>query len=61
LIRLLELAAAGIELTQKGYMSPAIVAQLAGDFGWWDDPRPPRTETEVNQLHVFVPSRAGPD
>jgi hypothetical protein len=61
LIRLLELADGGIELTQKGYISPAIVAQLAGDFSWWDHPRPPRTETEVNQLHVVraVASGAG--
>jgi hypothetical protein len=61
LIRLLELAADGVELTQKGYISPAIVAQLAGDFGWWDHPRPPRTETEVNQLRVVraIASGAG--
>jgi hypothetical protein len=61
LIRLLELADGGVELTQKGYVSPAIVAQLAGEFGWWDHPRPPRTETEVNQLHVVraVANRAG--
>lgn len=52
LTRLLELAAAGIPLTQNGYIVPEIVRQLATEFGWWDEPRQPRSETDVHQLRV---------
>jgi hypothetical protein len=49
---LLELASAegGVPLTQSNYLSPASVVDAAERFGWWDWPKPPRSEADVHQL-----------
>ena len=40
----------GAPLTQNGYLPPADVADAAERFGWWDWPKPPRSEADVHQL-----------
>jgi hypothetical protein len=49
---LLELASVegGAPLTQSNYLSPASVVDAAERFGWWDWPKPPRSEADVHQL-----------
>ena len=49
---LLELTAPpdGALLTQSGYLPRASVAEAAEHFGWWDWPKPPRSEADLHQL-----------
>lgn len=49
---LLDLAAqtGGAELTQNHYLARAAVVAAAERFGWWDWPKPPRSEIDVHQL-----------
>jgi hypothetical protein len=49
---LIELAAPpdGAPLTQSGYLARAGVVEAAERFGWWDWPKPPRSEADVHQL-----------
>ncbi|HTU37976.1 MAG TPA: hypothetical protein VMF35_08155 [Acidimicrobiales bacterium] len=49
---LLELCAApeGALLSQSGYLPRGSVAEAAERFGWWDWPKPPRSEADVHQL-----------
>ncbi|MGD0254385.1 MAG: hypothetical protein ABSB99_02305 [Acidimicrobiales bacterium] len=52
---LLELGAAqgGAELTQSNYLARASVVAAVERFGWWDWPKPPRSESDVHQLSVL--------
>jgi hypothetical protein len=49
---LLELCAQpdGAPLSQSGYLPRANVAEAAERFGWWDWPKPPRSEADLHQL-----------
>jgi hypothetical protein len=49
---LLDLAAqtGGAELTQSHYLARAAVLRAVERFGWWDWPKPPRSEADVPQL-----------
>lgn len=49
---LLDLAAqtGGAELTQSHYLARVAVVAAAERFGWWDWPKPPRSEIDVHQL-----------
>jgi hypothetical protein len=40
----------GVELTQKGYLAPALVREGVDRFDWWDWPGQPRSEADVHQL-----------
>ncbi len=48
---LLDLAAGeGAELTQSGYLPRLAVVDAGARFGWWDWPKPPRSEADVFQI-----------
>jgi len=47
---LLETCRHGVELTQSGCLTPALVRECVELFGWWDWPGQPRSEVEVHQL-----------
>jgi hypothetical protein len=49
---LLELCAQpdGVPLSQSGFLPRANVAEAAERFGWWDWPKPPRSEADLHQL-----------
>jgi hypothetical protein len=49
---LLDLAAqtGGAELTQSHYLARAAVVAAVERFGWWDWPKPPRSESDVHEL-----------
>jgi len=47
---LLEMCRDGVELTQSGYLAPALVREGVERFGWWDWPGRPRSEADVHQL-----------
>jgi len=51
---LLDLAATerGAELTQSNYLARASVVAAVERFGWWDWPKPPRSESEVHELSI---------
>jgi hypothetical protein len=40
----------GAELTQSHYLARATVVAAVERFGWWDWPKPPRSESDVHQL-----------
>ncbi len=50
LLRFLEIAATSPRLTQAGYLPPAAVRGLAGEFGWWQWDGQPRSEVDVPPL-----------
>jgi hypothetical protein len=43
-------AAAGVELTQSGYVARALVIDAAQRFDWWRWDKPPRSEADLHQL-----------
>lgn len=49
---LLERAAAGpgVELTPRSYLARSAVLEAAERFGWWNRPKPPRSEVDVAEL-----------
>ena len=47
---LLERCAAGVTLTQSGYLPPLLVAEAVDAFGWWPFGGRPRSEIDVHQL-----------
>ena len=51
---LVELAAdGGAELTQSNYLARSTVIAAVERFGWWDWPKPPRSEADVHQLSTL--------
>lgn len=50
---LVERCAAGVTLTQSGYLPPALVTEAADAFGWWPFDGKPRTEADVHQLQLL--------
>jgi hypothetical protein len=42
----------GVQLTQAGYLPPAVAQEAADRFGWWEFPGRPRSEVDVHQLGV---------
>lgn len=50
---LLEWCAAGVTLTQSGYLPPVLVAEAVQLFGWWPFGGTPRTEADVHQLEIL--------
>lgn len=55
LARYLEIARSGVKLTAAGYLPPAIVRQMAADFGWRRDwSGEPRTEGDVPELELIA-------
>jgi hypothetical protein len=40
----------GAQLTQSGYLPRTSVVEAAERFGWWDWPKPPRSEADLHQL-----------
>jgi hypothetical protein len=43
----------GAELTQSNYLARATVIAAVERFGWWDWPKPPRSEADIHQLSIL--------
>ncbi len=53
LIRLLDRVGEGVALAQSGYITPAVVRELAAEFDWWEVSSEPRSEIDIFPLQFI--------